>query len=258
MPVLRVALDLPLHRLFEYRAEAASTADVGLRVRVPFGRGERIGVIVAVVAQGDWPDAQLKPAGEILRDHAPLPDDFFALCEFASNYYQAPFGEVVLQALPAGMKRVDPPARRAGRAVKVRPAGKLPELTAEQVVAIDSVAVDGGFSAQLLFGVTGSGKTEVYLRLVERALALGGQVLLLVPEINLTPQLEERVRSRFPERTVVALHSELAEAARERNWRSAFAGEAEIILGTRLSIFTPLPRLALIIVDEEHDASFKR
>ncbi|OMG56152.1 primosomal protein N' [Azonexus hydrophilus] len=258
MPVLRVALDLPLHRLFEYRAEAASTADVGLRVRVPFGRGERIGVIVAVVDQGDWPDAQLKPAGEILRDHAPLPDDFFALCEFASNYYQAPFGEVVLQALPAGMKRVDPPTRRAGRAVKVRPAGVLPELTAEQTVAIDSVAVDGGFSAQLLFGVTGSGKTEVYLRLVERTLALGGQVLLLVPEINLTPQLEERVRSRFPERTVVSLHSELAEAARERNWRSAFAGEAEIILGTRLSIFTPLPRLGLIIVDEEHDASFKQ
>jgi len=109
-----------------------------------------------------------------------------------------------------------------------------------------------------LHGVTGSGKTEVYLRLVEQALAAGRQALLLVPEINLTPQLEGRVRARFPEAGVVSLHSELAEAARERNWRAAFAGEASIILGTRLSIFTPLPRLGLIVIDEEHDPSFKQ
>ena len=106
--------------------------------------------------------------------------------------------------------------------------------------------------------MTGSGKTEVYLRLIERTLATGEQVLLLVPEINLTPQLEGRVRARFPERVVVSLHSELAEAARERNWRAAFAGEADIVLGTRLAIFTPMPRLGLIVVDEEHDSSFKQ
>jgi primosomal protein N' (replication factor Y) len=258
MPVLRVALDLPLHRLFEYRAESVSTADVGLRVRVPFGRGERIGVIVEVVEQGDWPDEQLKPAIEVLRDHDPLPHDFFALCEFASTYYQAPFGEVVLQALPVGLKRLAPPVRRAARAKKVPAPLPVPALTEEQATAISHIAVDGGFSAQLLYGVTGSGKTEVYLRLVEQALALGQQVLLLVPEINLTPQLEERVRGRFTERTVVSLHSELAEAARERNWRAAFSGEADIVLGTRLAIFTPMPRLGLIIVDEEHDASFKQ
>lgn len=258
MPVIRVALDLPLHRLFDYRAEAASTADVGVRVRVPFGRGERIGVIVAVVAQGEWPDEQLKAAGEILRDLPPLPPEFFALCEFASAYYQAPFGEVVLQALPAGVRRLDPPARRAGRQTKAKPGPLPPALTAEQAKAIDAVTVDGGYSAQLLFGVTGSGKTEVYLRLVERVLALGAQVLLLVPEINLTPQLEARVRGRFPERTVVALHSELAEAARERHWRAAFSGEADIVLGTRLAVFTPMPRLGMIIIDEEHDASFKQ
>ncbi|MCK6389404.1 MAG: primosomal protein N' [Azonexus sp.] len=258
MPVIRVALDLPLHRLFEYRAEAASTADVGLRVRVPFGRGERIGVIVAVAAQGEWPDEQLKAASEILRDLPPLPPEFFGLCEFASAYYQAPFGEVVLQALPAGVRRLDPPARRAGRQTKAKPGPLPPALTAEQAKAIDAVTVDGGYSAQLLFGVTGSGKTEVYLRLVEWVLALGAQVLLLVPEINLTPQLEARVRGRFPERTVVALHSELAEAARERHWRAAFSGEADIVLGTRLAVFTPMPRLGMIIIDEEHDASFKQ
>jgi primosomal protein N' (replication factor Y) len=126
-------------------------------------------------------------------------------------------------------------------------------LTAEQTVAVEAIDPTAGFSAHLLHGVTGSGKTEVYLRLIERALAAGKQVLLLVPEINLTPQLEGRVRARFPETGVVSLHSELAEAARERNWRAAFAGEASIVLGTRLSVFTPLPRLGLIVVDEEHD-----
>src|SRR5574343_490601 len=208
MPVLRVALDLPLHRLFDYVCASAVETDVGLRVRVPFGRGEKLGVIVEVATDSDWPLDQLKPAVEILRDLPPLPPDFFRLCRFASAYYQAALGEVVMQALPVGLKRLDPPDRRNGR--------------------------------------------------VDKALALGKQVLLLVPEINLTPQLEGRVRARFPDAGVVSLHSELAEAARERNWRAAFGGEANIVLGTRLSIFTPLPRLGLIVVDEEHDASFKQ
>ena len=258
MPVLRVALDLPLHRLFDYVAEAASAADIGRRVRVPFGRGEKLGVIVDVVDGSDWPLDQLKPAGEILHDLPPLPRDFFGLCDFASTYYQAAFGEVVMQALPVGLKRIDPPTRRNARPPGISAALPPPALTKEQGVAVEAIDPTAGFSAHLLHGVTGSGKTEVYLRLVERALAAGRQVLLMVPEINLTPQLEGRVRARFPDTGVVSLHSELAEAARERNWRAAFAGEASIVLGTRLSIFTPLPRLGLIVVDEEHDASFKQ
>jgi len=258
MPVLRVALDLPLHRLFDYLAETASTADIGYRVRVPFGRGEKLGVIVDVVGESDWPLDQLKRAVEILRDLPPLPADFFRLCEFASTYYQAAYGEVVLQALPVGLKRLDPPDRRSGRATRKPEAIQPPALTEEQATALAAIDPAAGFSVHLLHGVTGSGKTEVYLRLVEQALAAGRQALLLVPEINLTPQLEGRVRARFPEAGVVSLHSELAEAARERNWRAAFAGEASIILGTRLSIFTPMPRLGLIVIDEEHDPSFKQ
>jgi primosomal protein N' (replication factor Y) len=258
MPVLRVALDLPLHRLFDYVALEASTADIGLRVRVPFGRGEKIGVIAEVVDSSEWPLAQLKPAGEILRDVPPLPADFLRLCHFASGYYQAAFGEVVMQALPVGLKRLDPPNRRNARPGPLAAAIERPVLTDEQTVAVEAIDPTAGFSAHLLHGVTGSGKTEVYLRLIERALAAGKQVLLLVPEINLTPQLEGRVRARFPETGVVSLHSELAEAARERNWRAAFAGEASIVLGTRLSVFTPMPRLGLIVVDEEHDSSFKQ
>ena len=258
MPVLRVALDLPLYRLFDYVAESASTADIGYRVRVPFGRGEKLGGIVEVATESDWPLDQLKMASEILRDLPPLPADFFKLCEFASTYYQAAYGEVLLQALPAGLKRLDPPSRRNAR-VSAKPASvQAPLLTDEQAEALAGIDPAAGFSVHLLHGVTGSGKTEVYLRLVEQALAGGKQALLLVPEINLTPQLEGRVRARFPDAGVVSLHSELAEAARERNWRAAFAGEASIILGTRLSIFTPLPRLGLIVIDEEHDSSFKQ
>jgi primosomal protein N' (replication factor Y) len=255
---LRVALDLPLHRFFDYRWPNAETADVGLRVRVPFGRGERIGVIVAVAQNSDWPEDQLRPASEILRDLPPLSPHFLSLCEFAARYYQAPPGEALLQALPAGLKRLSPPVRRAGRRNRVPHPAAVPDLTADQRVAVSAIQSAAGFVPWLLHGITGSGKTEVYLRLIEATLAAGRQALVLVPEINLTPQLEFRVRARFPAAIVVALHSELAEAARERHWRAAQAGEAAIVLGTRLAVFTPMPDLGLIVVDEEHDPSFKQ
>ena len=267
MQIVRVALDVPLYRFFDYLApegEALTVADIGLRVRVPFGRQSKIGVLVELPASSDFSPAQLKSVEGILRDLPPLPPDWFRLCEFCAAYYQAPLGEVMISTLPAGLRRVDPPKARATRRVtKNLPAQTRPTLTAEQQVALDRIAADGGadgdsFRAYLLHGVTGSGKTEVYLRLVERALAAGKQALLLVPEINLTPQLEARVAARFPEAGLASLHSELTEAARTRNWRAALDGSARIVLGTRLAIFTPLPDLGLIVVDEEHDASFKQ
>ncbi|HQS56760.1 MAG: primosomal protein N' [Gallionellales bacterium 35-53-114] len=131
-------------------------------------------------------------------------------------------------------------------------------LTAEQQAAVDAVNRAQGFAAFLLHGITGSGKTEVYVHLLQQILQRGGQVLLLVPEINLTPQLEYYFRSRFPDTELVSLHSGLNEGERTQNWLLAQSGRARIILGTRLAVFTPLPNLALIIVDEEHDASFKQ
>lgn len=259
MPILRVALALPLHRHFDYLWPAeAAPAVRGLRIRVPFGRGERIGIVLAVLDDSEIDPAQLKAAIGLLDDLPPLPEDFFRLAEFASQYYQAPLGEVLLQALPAGLKRLQAVERRSGRKPATAPVLPEPELTSEQRAAVAAVQASSGFSPFLLHGVTGSGKTEVYLQLVAATVAAGRQALLLVPEINLTPQLEARVRGRFPGVPVVSLHSELAEAARERHWRAAFAGEAVIVLGTRLAVFTPLPRLGLIVVDEEHDASFKQ
>lgn len=115
-----------------------------------------------------------------------------------------------------------------------------------------------GFHPWLLYGITGSGKTEVYLQAIAKILQAGKQTLFLVPEINLTPHLENAFRSRFPNTLIVSLHSGLNDTERLQNWLKAQAGEAKIILGTRLAVFTPLPSLGLIIVDEEHDASFKQ
>jgi primosomal protein N' (replication factor Y) len=141
----------------------------------------------------------------------------------------------------------------------VSPSEQGPELTGEQRDAVDRVsATFGSFSPWLLDGVTGSGKTEVYFRLIETAIAHGSQSLLMVPEINLTPQLEARFLQRFPGVRLVSLHSGLSDGERCERWLAAFAGDAQVVLGTRLSVFTPLPRLGLVIVDEEHDASFKQ
>ena len=292
MPILRVALDIPLDRLFDYRADDATATDVGRRVRVPFGRGKRIGVIMAVLdesasklAPGQLKDAEAILRGEMAPDGgserdtgrgAPLPADWLALCQFAAAYYQVPVGEAVAQALPPGLKQLEEKTARKRKAAKAadatcptgissshkkNPATPL-ALTIEQATGVNAVNIAfGRFAPFLLHGVTGSGKTEVYLRLIETALARQngrGQALLLVPEINLTPQLEQRVAARFPYVATVGLHSELGEAARTRHWLAAASGEARIILGTRLAIFTPLPALELIIVDEEHDASFKQ
>ncbi len=263
MQIARVALDVPLHRLFDYlvpEREELSAADVGLRVCVPFGRRSRIGIVVELPHTSELAIERLKPIEAVLRDLPALPADWFRLCEFCATYYQAPLGEVMLSTLPASLRRIAPPkARTNHRRTKPPPPCDPPELTAEQQGALNLIAAaERGFKAYLLHGVTGSGKTEVYLRLIERALADHRQVLLLVPEINLTPQLETRVAARFPSVDLVSLHSELSEAARTRNWRAALDGRARIVLGTRLAIFTPLPDLGLIIVDEEHDVSFKQ
>ncbi len=323
MPIIRVALPLPIPQLFDYIAEDSVHSDIGRCVRVPFGRGEKSGLIVSLPAEADVDRSRLKVVSHVQREVPALPADWLELVGFVARYYHAPLGEVVALALPPGLRRadgvsgedVDPllelsaagraalaearresraltllkatealggPARRS--AVRALDAGSAvgdlirrgwlvprddgggrhlaagrPELTVEQAAVIDTVVAAGtGFHAWLLHGVTGSGKTEVYLRLAERALAAGEQVLMLVPEIALTPQLENRVAQRFPAANVVSLHSGLAEGARSRGFVQALSGHADIVLGTRLSVFAPLPRLGIILVDEEHDASYKQ
>ncbi|GHT88337.1 primosomal protein N' [Betaproteobacteria bacterium] len=321
VPIVQVALPLPLPQLFDYVCADATAADVGRTVRVPFGRGEKTGLIFALAAHSAIAPAQLKSVTHLQRETPALPPDWLALVSFTARYYHAAIGEVVALALPPGLRRAEasdghdhdplleltaagrealaaarrnsralellralatsPPLRRS--ALRALPAGQavgealrrgwlgsvdgprqphlggaLPALTAEQTAVLDRFNAAQGFGVWLLAGVTGSGKTEVYLRLAAAALAAGRQVLMLVPEIALTPQLEARVEARFPAARIVSLHSALAEGARTRGFVSALSGDADIILGTRLAVFTPLPRPGLILVDEEHDASYKQ
>ena len=135
----------------------------------------------------------------------------------------------------------------------------LPMLTPDQEQAVSAILSRlGQFQVWLLHGITGSGKTEVYLRIIEQILRQGGQALVLVPEINLTPQLEARFLARFPATCQVSLHSRLSAGERLRHWSLAQSGRAQIVLGTRLALFTPMPKLMMIVVDEEHDSSFKQ
>ena len=323
MAIVRVALPVPLPQVFDYTAEDAGAEDVGRCVKVPFGRGERTGLIVGLGDEAAVEAARLKPVLHIQRGVPPLPADWLELVGFVARYYHAPLGEVVALALPPGLRRADgvsdededpllgitaegrealAPGRRASRALTLlqalaegagpwrrsvirardggeavgellrrgwleivadpgarHEAGAQPLATPEQAAAVEVIVGAGmRFRPWLLHGVTGSGKTEVYLRLAAHALAQGRQVLMLVPEIALTPQLEQRVAQRFAAANVVSLHSALADGARSRGFVQALSGRADIVLGTRLAVFAPLPRLGLILVDEEHDASYKQ
>ena len=136
---------------------------------------------------------------------------------------------------------------------------EIPLLNDEQKAVINAIIKKKGYQASLIFGITGSGKTEVYMQLIEHSLKeQQSQALILVPEINLTPQLENRFRTRFPNKKLVSLHSHLTDIERLDNWRKAKSGEASIVIGTRLAIFTPMPFIKIIIIDEEHDMSFKQ
>ena len=218
MNIVRVALDVPLPRLFDYLAPDSNESDIGLRVTVPFGTASRTGVIVAVAAMSEQPEAKLKEVSAVLRDMPPLPAEWLALCEFCARYYQAPLGEVTSFALPPMLRRGKLPRRRKPRSVPASAASApaLPQLMPAQQAAVDAVFATPGFHAMLLHGVTGSGKTEVYLRAIDAVLAAGGQALMLVPEIALTPQLEARVAARFPGAHIVCANSGMADAARAR------------------------------------------
>jgi len=260
--ILQIALDVPLPRLFDYRpGEAGPPAPVGRLVRVPFGSGEKVGVVVAQAAGSDQPADKLKTA-ESLEGLPLLPADWLALCQFCARYYHYPLGQVMAFALPPLLRK-----GKAPRALKPKNVGggetapSFHPATPDQqaaIAAIGGATGSGGFQTFLLHGVTGSGKTEVYLQAIDAVLAAGGQALMLVPEIALTPQLEDRVSARFPQANVVSAHSGVADAARARAFLAALEGRADIVLGTRLSVFMPMPRLRLIVVDEEHDASFKQ
>ncbi len=269
---LQIAIDAPLDTLFDYRwileRDDAPLPQTGQLVLVPFGRREAIGLIVAVREDSDMPAEKLRDALEIRTQVPQLSEAWLDLSRFAAKYYQRSLGEVAIPCLPKKLRA--PKSVSIDRALKklakeaalpaTQPQPDAPELNGTQHAAVTAITEAQHFTPFLLHGVTGSGKTEVYLQSSAQVLARtpNAQILILVPEINLTPQLEKSVCDRFPETHIVTLHSGLAEAERLRNWLSAHTGQAQIILGTRLAILASLPHLQLIVVDEEHDPSYKQ
>ncbi len=287
----RVALDVPAAQLgsplFDYSIDTRlhPGASIGAWVVVPWGRTRRVGLIAEVAAHSDFDPARVKPIEAVIDDAPVLPRSWFESVQFAARYYHRGVGEVALPAIPKSMRT--PPTARTTRASafararkrfdEIAPArdvrspdtlgpeapsrnGMPPVLGDAQRRALDTLRASQGFAVHLLHGVTGSGKTEVYLHWLADVLARDAhaQVLLLVPEIALTPQLAAQVAGRFPAERIAVLHSDLADAERAAHWLAAVEGRARVVIGTRLAVLAPLPALAAIVVDEEHDASYKQ
>ncbi len=327
--ILKIALDLPLDRLFDYLSNGQQ-AHIGQRVLVPFGRQKLIGIVIAKASSSDLAAEKLKTVIQVFADELPIDAETLSLLKFSADYYQYPFGQALLSALPVRLRQIAPAVSRKQYAYHLTELGRLvdpatlptrqlvlrrlmqalqthnslteldldaistsarklakqlvtdgwlvseqvpaiiktlevlmpapPALNDEQSLAVARITQEVQiFKAWLLHGITGSGKTEVYMRLMQYVLeSQQAQILVLVPEINLTPQLEARFRSRLTNFPLVSLHSNLSESERLHNWQLAQSGAAKIIIGTRLAIFTPLPQLKLIIIDEEHDSSYKQ
>ena len=326
---LKIAIDTPLNRLFDYLPLAHTNRDKytpGQRVLTSFGRSQKTGVIVGISDSTELKPSQLKPIQTLLDDEPLISAQDIKLLSWASEYYHQAIGEVFAQALPKQLRGGALPKEQFETRYSLTPLGQIIEdarlqraprqasiqqLLLEQTQpvsgaafacldwpwratlktmvsngwvelsqanvdderrvveadfepnqaqqdAIDTVASSlEGFTAYLLDGVTGSGKTEVYLQLIQRVLALGKQVMVMLPEINLTPQLADRFRRRLAARMVV-YHSSLTDSQRSQAWLKCRSGTANILLGTRSSVFTPMQHLGMIILDEEHDGSFKQ
>jgi primosomal protein N' (replication factor Y) len=273
--IARVALDLPLPELFDYTLHADSPICPGDWVIVPWGRSRRVGLVAALADSTTVPSDRLRLLEERLPGMPRMPADWLELIGFGSRYYHAGFGELALPAVPKLLRTV-PGARSRGSPVlraRERFEASLPKppepdrssdskrvLTPGQTEALSQIQSCDGHAVFLLHGITGSGKTEVYFRWLEGLLARdpAAQALVLVPEIALTPQFAQRIRERFPMLPLAILHSDMPDAERAAHWLAAAEGRARIVLGTRLAVLAPLPALVAVVVDEEHDASFKQ
>lgn len=265
--ILHIAVPTPLAGHFDYLPPAdcdVARLQPGVRVSVPFGWQTLTGILVGLSTTTEVPLAKLKAALVIL-DEAPLiPASLIALARWTSEYYHYPLGEVLTSLFPARLRqgktvhsqRKSPLKKR--RTVPAEATTAPLCLNAEQQLAVTAmVEAFGRFQAFLLEGVTGSGKTEVYLQGIAAVLARQQQALVLVPEISLTPQTVARFQQRFAV-PIAVLHSGLTEAQRLQAWLAASTGSAPIVIGTRSAIFTPLLNVGVIIIDEAHDSSFKQ
>ncbi|CAB9542689.1 Helicase PriA essential for oriC/DnaA-independent DNA replication [Bathymodiolus brooksi thiotrophic gill symbiont] len=254
LSILEVAIPVPLNQTFDYKSEVEVTQ--GMRVKVSFGRKKVIGIVLSKKDKSDF--EKLKTIEEVLDDTPILDQPMLDFLHWSANYYHHPIGEVIAAALPKNL-RIGKPAvikKMVGLPLETSEPDFKP--TDEQQNAIAQISTSlNQYHGFLLHGVTGSGKTEVYLRIAQEILNQGKQVLVLVPEIGLTPQMITRFESRLNTH-IVSIHSQRNETQKLDAYLMAKDGSADVILGTRSAIFAPMPNLGLIIIDEEHDTSFKQ
>ena len=330
MKIVRVALAVPLPRLFDYLFPDDVSLQIGTRVLVPFGTQKRVAIVADFPTKSDVPEDKLKTILQPL-DLAPLfTPIYWDWLHWAANYYQAGLGDVLFQALPVKLRNGESAVKNDCTFWRITDAGKnaleqglvkrskkqaealqclseidlekgnnefssaiwstlkakgfIEEITIQttplswqqslgdnlivnaenrltlnkqQALSFSQLLFHSDFNVWLLDGVTGSGKTEIYLQYIEEILKSGKQVLVLVPEIGLTPQTVQRFKARFNVEIDV-LHSNLTDTQRLYVWDRARSGQSAIVIGTRSALFTQFSNLGAIILDEEHDASYKQ
>jgi primosomal protein N' (replication factor Y) len=256
-----VAVDAPLFSALTYAT--ANNWPVGSSVIVPLGKRKANAVILSENST-HIPTQVLNSKTFVVKDiesldekRPVLPSQYMRWLQWLADYYVHPIGQVVAMAFPPLEQKASNRKSKKSPAIKAAEISKPPVLTDEQTKCINDILAKPGFHSHLLFGVTGSGKTEVYLKVLEEILNKGQSGLVLVPEISLTPQLIQRFVSRFGDKVAV-LHSHLTDRERTTQWWSMVEKEKRILVGARSALFCPIPDLGIVIVDEEHEGSYKQ
>ena len=267
--IAEVAFNLPLERTFHYLIplDAEAMLQPGMRVAAPFGPRERIGFVLRRVAKS--PIRELKSIRRVLDPVPVIAEERWALASWMSEYYYCSLGEALAAMVPGDLRLARAWAATAASqkdqavsAAEPEDGGGALALSPSQQRAFQTIlqglnVPQGPARTVLLHGVTGSGKTELYLQAIDRVLQQGRSAICLIPEIALTPQTIDRFRARFGERVAV-WHSRLTAAQRSSAWCRMMRGECPIVVGARSAVFSPVPRLGLVILDEEHEATYKQ
>ena len=256
---LDIVLNVPLNQAFTYRCPFPEESSCfGRRAELRFGNRKTTGFVIA--EYDELPphcavtEDKIRPVIRFIDKEAVLSHELYQLAQWMSSYYIAAIGETVFAMVPSGRRETDTPGFAFDEDAD---SFKKRTLSEEQAAAVDGIL--SPHEKQLyhyLYGMTGSGKTEVFLSAAERVMAEGKGVIYLVPEIALTPQVAKAVVARFGQ-TAAVLHSALTASQRLKEWKRILSREARVVIGARSAIFAPVPELGLVIMDEEHDASYK-
>ncbi|NQT22261.1 MAG: primosomal protein N', partial [Candidatus Omnitrophica bacterium] len=263
MSFAKVAINLPLNRTFCYSVPKAleGDVDIGKRVWVPFRDKDKVGVLVGFSEKSDFPE--IKALKSVIDKEPILSKQLLSLAEWISDTYLCSWGEAISAMIPGVLKKGKTTVRVRDEK-KIKEKDVTPEMpfspTSEQQNAIKNVLdkiEKKTYKTFLLHGITASGKTEVYLQAIDTVLKKGHSSIVLVPEISLTPQTVARFTARFGE-NVAVIHSRLLGSTRYQEWKKIREGSAKIVVGARSAIFSPVKNLGLIIIDEEHETSYKQ